>query len=594
MRKIKIQLLKLSMLFVLACKVGEEKKPLNVLWLVAEDLSPFYLNAYGDPRAPTPNLNRLAKEGVVYTHNFSVSGVCSPSRATLATGLYPNSFGAQNMRTLNQQAASREAGIIDYQVVPPPEVKMVSEIMRENGYYTTNNAKEDYQFFKSELAWDESSVFAHWRNRPDEETPFFSVFNAGVTHESSMWNSQVRQEDCMEFPPHRSLKNWWERRGYKTIEEYENDTISLKVGEDLAVEAPPYLPQNEIGKKAMRKVYSNIVRMDRFFGNILDQLEEDGLLEETIIVWYSDHGGPLPRQKRLLYDSGLRVPMIIRYPNKKRGGERDNSLISFVDFPPTLLSMVRIKPPSYMQGQAFAGTFKSKTPRAFIHAHADRFDESVDMIRAVRNRKFKYLKNFHPERPYYLPLAYREKMDVMKELLRMRDAGELDENQSLWFRQTKDEEELFDTEKDPHELNNIANDPAYAEVLATLRTECERWMNTIDDKGFIDEVELIGSFYPNGKAQLSESPKIDIKKGKVFVSITEPGVRIGYRYTSEKAPYMGWNIYTEPIEEKSEDTLEIITHRLGYKYGITRVVSGKSSKTFYPNNRHDKSEDRIR
>ena len=594
MRKIKIQLLKLSMLFVLACKVGEEKKPLNVVWLVAEDLSPFYLNAYGDPRAPTPNLNRLAKEGVVYTHNFSVSGVCSPSRATLATGLYPNSFGAQNMRTLNQQAANREAGIIDYQVVPPPEVKMVSEIMRENGYYTTNNAKEDYQFFKSELAWDESSVFAHWRNRPDEKTPFFSVFNAGVTHESSMWNSQVRQEDCMEFPPRRSLKNWWERRGYKTIEEYENDTISLKVGEDLAVEAPPYLPQNEIGKKAMRKVYSNIVRMDRFFGNILDQLEEDGLLEETIIVWYSDHGGPLPRQKRLLYDSGLRVPMIIRYPNKKRGGERDNSLISFVDFPPTLLSMVGIKPPSYMQGQAFAGTFKSKTPRAFIHAHADRFDESVDMIRAVRNRKFKYLKNFHPERPYYLPLAYREKMDVMKELLRMRDAGELDENQSLWFRQTKDEEELFDTEKDPHELSNIAKDPAYAEVLAALRTECERWMNTIDDKGFIDEVELIGSFYPNGKAQLSESPKIDIKKGKVFVSITEPGVRIGYRYTSEKAPYMGWNIYTEPIEEKSEDTLEIITHRLGYKYGITTVVSGKSSKTFYPNNRHDKSEDRIR
>jgi arylsulfatase A-like enzyme len=536
----------------------------------------------------------LAKEGVVYSHSFSVSGVCSPSRATLATGLYPNSFGAQNMRTLNQQAASREAGIIDYQVVPPPEVKMVSEIMRENGYYTTNNAKEDYQFFKSELAWDESSVFAHWRNRPDEKTPFFSVFNAGVTHESSMWNSQVRQEDCMEFPPRRSLKNWWERRGYKTIEEYENDSISLKVGEDLAVEAPPYLPQNEIGKKAMRKVYSNIVRMDRFFGNILDQLEEDGLLEETIIVWYSDHGGPLPRQKRLLYDSGLRVPMIIRYPNKKRGGERDDSLISFVDFPPTLLSMVGIKPPAYMQGQAFGGTFKSKTSRTFIHAHADRFDESVDMIRAVRNRKFKYLKNFHPERPYYLPLAYREKMDVMKELLRMRDAGELDENQSLWFRQTKDEEELFDTEKDPHELNNIAKDPAYAEVLAALRTECKRWMNTIDDKGFIDEVELIGSFYPNGKAQLSESPKIDIKKGKVFVSITEPGVRIGYRYTSEKTPYMGWKIYTEPIEEKSEDTLEIITHRLGYKYGITTVVSGKSSKIFYPNNRHDKSGDRIR
>ena len=588
MKKFRFYLLKFSLLLLLACEVTEEKKPLNVLWLVAEDLSPFYLNAYGDPRAPTPNLDRLAKEGVVYTHNFSVSGVCSPSRATLATGLYPNSFGAQNMRTLSQQPAAREAGIIDYQAVPPPEVKMVSEIMRENGYYTTNNAKEDYQFFKSELAWDESSVFAHWRNRPNDETPFFSIFNAGVTHESSMWNSQPRQEDYEKFPPSRSLKNWWERRGYKTIEEYQKDTIPLQVAEDLAVEPPPYLPQNEIGKKAMRKLYSNMVRMDRFFGNILDQLEEDGLLEETIIVWYSDHGGPLPRQKRLLYDSGLRTPLIIRYPNKKRAGERDDRLISFVDFPPTLLSMVGIEPPSYMQGQAFEGRFKSKTPRTFIHGHADRFDESVDMIRAVRNRKFKYLKNFYPDRPYYLSLAYREKMDVMQELLRMRDAGELDENQSLWFRQTKAEEELFDTENDPHELNNIANDPAYADVLATLRAECERWMNAIDDKGFIDEIELINSFYPNGKAQLSEPPKIDIKGGRVFVSITDPGVRIGYRYVTEKAPYKGWNIYTEPIEEKPEETLEIITHRLGYKYGITKVANGKSSKIFYPRNPHDK------
>ncbi|MDB2314321.1 sulfatase [Flavobacteriaceae bacterium] len=588
MKKFRFYLLKFSLLLLLACEVTEEKKPLNVLWLVAEDLSPFYLNAYGDPRAPTPNLDRLAKEGVVYTHNFSVSGVCSPSRATLATGLYPNSFGAQNMRTLSQQPAAREAGIIDYQAVPPPEVKMVSEIMRENGYYTTNNAKEDYQFFKSELAWDESSVFAHWRNRPNDETPFFSIFNAGVTHESSMWNSQPRQEDYEKFPPSRSLKNWWERRGYKTIEEYQKDTIPLQVAEDLAVEPPPYLPQNEIGKKAMRKLYSNMVRMDRFFGNILDQLEEDGLLEETIIVWYSDHGGPLPRQKRLMYDSGLRTPLIIRYPNKKRAGERDDRLISFVDFPPTLLSMVGIEPPSYMQGQAFEGRFKSKTPRTFIHGHADRFDESVDMIRAVRNRKFKYLKNFYPDRPYYLSLAYREKMDVMQELLRMRDAGELDENQSLWFRQTKAEEELFDTENDPHELNNIANDPAYADVLATLRAECERWMNAIDDKGFIDEIELINSFYPNGKAQLSEPPKIDIKGGRVFVSITDPGVRIGYRYATEKAPYKGWNIYTEPIEEKPEETLEIITHRLGYKYGITKVANGKSSKIFYPSNPHDK------
>jgi N-sulfoglucosamine sulfohydrolase len=581
-QKFKFTFLVMSMLFLLACKSEGNKKPLNILWLVAEDLSPYYLNAYGDSRAPTPNLDRLAREGVVYTNNFSVSGVCSPSRATLATGLYPNSFGAQNMRTLFQQAAAKEVGIIDYQAVPPPEVKMVSEIMRENGYYTTNNAKEDYQFFKSELAWDESSVYAHWRNRPDKETPFFSIFNFGVSHESGMWNYKKRLYDGDTFPPDRSVKKWWVK--------YENSNVPILVPQDLDVEVPPYLPQNEIGKNAMRRMYTNIIRMDKGVGMILDQLEEDGLLEQTIVVWYSDHGGPLPRQKRLLYDSGLKVPMIIRYPNKERAGERDDRLTSFVDFPPTLLSMVGIQAPSYMQGQAFEGEFRAETPRKFIHGHADRFDESVDMIRAVRNKKFKYLKNFYPNLPYYLPLAYRENMEVMQELLRMRDAGELDENQAQWFRQSKVEEELFDTENDPHELNNIADDPKYADVLNSLRTECDRWMKAIDDKGFINEVDLIADFYPNGKAQLTQAPTIDVKKGKVTVNCSNPGVRIGYRYSSEKAPYIGWNFYTKPIEEKPNDTLEIITHRLGFKFGITTVVDGNVWETVYPLNRHDKKK----
>lgn len=580
--KIKNKVLALiAITIILGCELNSDKKePLNILWLVAEDLSPFYLNAYGDPRAATPNLDRLAREGVVYTNNFSVSGVCSPSRATLATGLYPNSFGAQNMRTLNQQPAAREAGIIDYQAVPPKEVKMVSEIMRENGYYTTNNSKEDYQFFKSELAWDESSVYAHWRNRPDGNIPFFSIFNFGVCHESGMWNTRENFFDTGdEFPPDRSVKKWWEK--------YSDSHVPLLVPEDLDVEVPPYLPQNEIGANAMKRMYTNVMRMDKGVGRILNQLEEDGLLEKTIIVWYSDHGGPLPRQKRLLYDSGLKVPLIIRYPNKVRAGERDDRLTSFVDFPPTLLSMVGIQPPSYMQGQAFEGNFKAEIPRKFIHGHADRFDESVDMIRAVRNKRFKYLKNFNPEKPYYLPLEYRENMAVMQELLRMRDKGELDENQALWFRQTKEIEELFDTENDPHELNNIAKDPAYADVLAELRAECDRWMNEIDDKGFINEVDLIADFYPNKKPQLTDAPVIEINDGKVSVSCNTPGARIGYRYVSDKAPYLGWKFYSEPIQAKADDTLEIITHRLGFKYGITSVYGGQSRTTVYPPNRHD-------
>ena len=256
----------------------------------------------------------------------------------------------------------------------------------------------------------------------------------------------------------------------------------------------------------MRRMYHNIIRMDKAVGKILAQLEEDGLLDQTIIMWYTDHGGPLPRHKRLLYDSGLKVPLIIRYPDGSRAGEKDERLISFVDYPPTLLSLAEIVAPSYMQGYAFEGKYKSSKPREFIHGQADRFDERVDMIRAVRDKRFKYLKNFNSEKPYYLPIAYRESMDIMQELLRMRDAGTLDKNQSLWFRQRKEVEELFDIENDPHELRNIAGNPAYAKVLEMMRSECERWMNSINDKGFIKELDLIEQFYPGGNCLLYTSP----------------------------------------------------------------------------------------
>ena len=574
-----LKFISIAMLLFFSCVDQKKEKPYNIVWLVAEDLSPFYLNAYGDSRAPTPHLDRLAREGVVFTQGYSVSGVCAPSRSTLATGLYPNSFGAQNMRTLNLQPLSRELGLVDYQAVPPPEVKMVSEILRENGFYCTNNSKEDYQFFKSELAWDESGSFAHWRNRPNLSTPFFSIFNFEVTHESKMWNFKKAKYERGAYPP--------KRKSTATKKNNDGALVPLQVPDDLEVKVPPYLPQNEIGKNAMRRMYSNVVRMDRAVGKILQQLEEDELLDETIIVWYSDHGGPLPRHKRLLYDSGLKVPLIIRFPDGSRAGQRDDRLVSFVDFPPTLLSMAGLPPPQYMEGFAFEGKFKLKQPRDYIHAQADRFDERVDMIRAVRNKRFKYLKNFYPERPYYLPVAYRERMEVMQELLRLRNTDALDENQALWFRTTKDVEELFDTENDPHELKNLANDPAYAEVLSDLRGECERWMKAIDDKGFIDEMDLIAEFYPEGKPQLTAAVTFMIDQGKVTLNCDTEGARIGYRYGSEKAPHLGWIHYTDPIDFRENDTLEIIAHRLGFKPVVSKTFNGSILENIYLPNPHD-------
>ena len=533
----------------------------NILWLVAEDLSP-YLPPFGDSTIQTPNLSRLAAEGVRYTNVYSVSGVCSPSRAAIATGMYPSSIGAHHMRTLFQQPAAKAMGIINYECVLPSEVKMVSEIMRENAYYCTNNAKEDYQFFPSRMAWDESSVHAHWRNRP-EGAPFYAIFNFGVTHESNMWNPFGRTYDLDTFPPPRGIQ-WWKQ--------FQGVQKSLYVAENLEVKIPPYLPNTDLVVKDLRRMYSNIVEMDRHLGVVLQQLEEDGLLENTIIVWYTDHGGPLPRQKRLLYDSGLHVPMIIRYPNQQRAGELDDRLISFIDFAPTVLSMVGIQPPAYIQGLAFEGEYRSDHDRKYIHAAGDRFDETYDMIRAVRDQRFKYLKNFQPEKPYYLPLDYREKMASMQELLRMRDEGTLDEYQMQWFRETKPNEELFDTQNDPHELHNLVEDPAFAEKLAELRGECEKWMKEIEDKGFIPEEDLIRQFWPDKIQPKTMDPIARMEEGRLIISCATEGASIGYKRPSDEKPWLGWRIYDGSVEAPESTSIKIIAHRIGYAPSDTVVV----------------------
>ena len=502
----------------------------NILWLVAEDLSPI-IPAFGDDTVATPNLDRLAAEGVRYTRVFSTSGVCAPSRAALATGMYQNRIGAQHMRTTNVSGFGVD-GLIPYEAVPPPFVKMHSQYFREAGYYTSNNAKEDYQFRKAVTAWDDSSRTAHWRNRgPDQ--PFFSVFNFNITHESQIW---VQAEN------------------------------PLRVPEDLEVPIPPYLPDTAVAQRDVRQVYSNIVAMDEQVGQILEELEQDGLLESTVIFWYSDHGGPLPRQKRLLYDAGLQVPMIIRYPDRWRAGELDDQLISFVDFKSTALSLAGIEPPEYVDGRAFAGEFQSSESRLYIHAAADRFDRQYDTIRAVRDDRFKYLRNYHPEQGYYLPLTYREQMPIMQELLRLRDQNGLTEDQSQWFRENKPAEELFDTLADPHELTNLALDPAYSDKLLELRAELDRWLSGFDDKGMMPEPDLINEIWPGMEQPVTSSPTASRQYDRVVLSSLTPGANIGYQMLGPAEEFGStWQVYTEPLELLPGMRLIAIAHRIGYQ-----------------------------
>lgn len=345
----------------------------------------------------------------------------------------------------------------------------------------------------------------------------------------------------------------------------EKDT-PVHVAKDTKFNIPPYLVDNEVTQRDMWKLYNNIAEMDKQVGAVLEQLEDDGLLDNTIIFFYGDHGGPLPREKRLIYDSGLNTPMIIRFPNKMQAGTKDNQLISFVDFAPTLLSLIDEAPKSYMQGQAFLGKFKADK-RKFIHAAADRFDAETDAIRAVRSQQFKYIRNYRTDQGYYLPIRYRERIPAMQELLRLKDEGQLDEIQRQWFRESKPKEELFDCFVDPYELNNLSANPDYQEILHILRSEMDEWLMSIGDSPDLPEKELINKLWKGNDAQpITSAPVLINNNGIVAISCATKGASIGYKIIlkNEKTP-MSWHIYQDPIPLPLGAKLVVQAHRIGYK-----------------------------
>ncbi|MDP5231277.1 MAG: sulfatase, partial [Cellulophaga sp.] len=528
----------------------------NILWLVTEDMG-SYIPSFGDSTIVTPNLSRLAREGVVYPNLYSTSGVCSPSRAAIATGIYPTSFGANHMRT---NSYMEETGLPAYDAVPPPDAKMISEILRINGYYTTNNLKEDYQFKAPVTAWDESSPYAHWRNRAENQS-FFSVFNFTETHESGLFEPYgFRHIESRHYQAGDTTYTW---KGDRMSEE----ETPIHLPKDTKFNIPPYLPDTDVVKRDMWKVYNNIAEMDRQVGAILKQLEDDGLLENTIIFFYGDHGGPLPREKRLVYDSGLNTPLMVRFPKKQKANTKDEQLISFIDFAPTLLSLIDVEPPKYIQGQAFLGKHKAQKERKYIHAAADRFDGFTDAIRAVRDDKFKYIRNYRPDQGYYLPVSYREQIPTMQELLRLHESGELNKAQAQWFRESKLPEELYDCEVDPFELNNLAANPDYQEKLKELSTEMDRWLATIGDEPNIPEAELITKLWQGNESQPETlAPVSTLFDGKVQVISATQGASVGYKVVRKDGIIpKNWEVYKEPIVCDEDSKLITVAHRIGYK-----------------------------
>jgi arylsulfatase A-like enzyme len=430
-------------LFLLAARGAAAARP-NILWLVSEDNTTL-LGCYGDPLARTPTLDKLAREGVLFERCFA-QPVCAPSRFTLITGTYAVSSGPANHM--------RAQGKI------PSWLKGFPVLLSEAGYYTTNNAKTDYNApIQPRQTWDESGNKAHYRKRPDPQQPFFSVFNHEVTHESCLFPAK---DVPLTFTP--------------------TDPAKVRI--------PPYQPDTPEIRADWARYYDHLALLDRQIAAKLQDLGQDGLADNTIIFYYADNGGVLPRSKRFLQESGTHVPLIMFFPPKWRHlapaapGTCIKTPVSFVDFAPTVLSLAGVKIPAYMQGRAFAGP--KARPNEFVFCTRDRMDERYDMMRSVMDPRWLYIHNYRPDLPYVQPLDYMFKARGYQSWARLARADKLTPA-TRQFLGEKPTEELYEMAADPDSLNNLAADPAHRETLDRLRAALKKHTLEIVDNGFLPE-----------------------------------------------------------------------------------------------------------
>ncbi|TWU62554.1 Arylsulfatase [Crateriforma conspicua] len=444
------------LLFVAVNALGDDPRP-NILWITLEDIGPD-LGCYDLRYADTPNIDRLALEGTRYTRAWSNAGMCAPARATLITGMYPPGIGTQNMRS---------------EVRTPEFVRAFSEYLRQAGYFTSNHDKTDYNWAAPKTTWTVQSkdwFDDGWRRRGTDQ-PFFTVINIGDTHASQMyWRGEEKYQ--------RRVKELGPKRLCHPDE----------------VDVPPYYPDQPEIRAEIARYQNNISYADGVVGEILDQLDDDGLADTTIVFLFSDHGPGFPRSKGWCFYSSLHVPLIVRVPQAFRQyapsepGHADDRIVSFVDFGPTVLSLGGIEPPSHMQGQPFLGEFKTSA-RRLAFSYRDRMDERFDLIRSVWDGRFHYIRNYFPRLPWFHGQTryYPHTQASYQVWQEFADMGRLQESTAIYMAHEKPAEMLFDTQADPHELNNLVSDPAYATQLEALRTELRDWQDGIIDLGFMPE-----------------------------------------------------------------------------------------------------------
>jgi uncharacterized sulfatase len=438
----------LVLAFALTVSALAADKP-NILWLTFEDSSP-HLGCYGDPNANTPNFDALAKQGMRYHRAWSNAPVCAPARTCIISGRWAPANGAEHMRS---------------EVAMPAGMKMFPQLLREAGYYCTNNAKEDYNLTKPEGVWDESSKNAHWKNRKDGQ-PFFAVFNHEKSHES-----QIRAK------PHTLI----------------HDPAKVIV--------PRYMPDTPEVRHDWAQHFDNVTTVDGQIAAKIKEMRDAGLADDTIIFTFADHGTGMPRSKRWPYDSGLRVPFIVYFPEKwKHLAPKDykadgvsERLISFIDLAPTVLSIAGIKPPDYLHGQAFAGAHPGED-RGVVFGFRGRMDERIDCTRSVTDGRFIYIRHFMPHLPEGQHVNYMFEQATTQVWYDLFKEGRLNDFQQAFWKE-KPQDELFDLDADPWETENLNQNQTQEYMVAKQRLSMAltQFMITTRDLGLMPEGERLAA-----------------------------------------------------------------------------------------------------
>ncbi|MDF1858937.1 MAG: sulfatase [Verrucomicrobiales bacterium] len=432
MKIFRIYLILLS--FVLLSAGFADDRP-NVVWIVSDDLGPE-LGCYGYPDVATPNLDRLAKEGTRFTHAFSTAPVCSSSRTAFQTGLYQTTVGGHHHNTRDKKPL-------------PDFATTVTEEMQKAGYFVSNGrgGKEpETRLAKSHLNWtyDAREFFDgnDWTQRAKGQ-PFFA---------------QVQIKE-----PHREF--------VKAEKEYPNAPI------------PPYYPEHPVTTRDWANYLASIEVLDEKVGLVMDRLDEEGLADNTLVLFFGDHGRPHVRGKQWLYDGGLLVPLLARWPGSVEAGKVDDRLVSLIDMMPTTLAAAGVKAPDNLVGANLFDPDFSGHEKLF--AARDRCGDAPDRIRSVRTRDFKYIRNFRPEIPYMQHSGYKRAGYPVDTVMRvLHGEGKWT---SPFMAKTRPKEELYDLNADPNEMENLAEDPAHEEILSQLRGEMDQWVNETGDLGAVDE-----------------------------------------------------------------------------------------------------------